>query len=85
MHGQLRDRVRQVAGGKPAPTAAIIDAQSVRASEEVAQAGRGYDTGKKINGSKRHIAVDTIGLLLTVLVPHQATFARSTMRRSRSS
>jgi transposase len=68
MHGQLRDRVRQVAGRKPAPTAAIIDSQSVRASEEVAQAGRGYDAGKKINGRKRHIAVDTIGLLLTVLV-----------------
>jgi len=68
MHGQLRDRVRQVAGRKPAPTAAIVDSQSVRASEEVAQAGRGYDAGKKINGRKRHIAVDTIGLLLTVLV-----------------
>jgi putative transposase len=50
MHGQLRDRVRQVAGRKPAPTAAIIDSQSVRASEGVAQAGRGYDAGKKING-----------------------------------
>ena len=68
MHGQLRDRVRKVAARKPAPTAAIIDSQSVRASEEVAQAGRGYDAGKKINGRKRHIAVDTIGLMLTVLV-----------------
>jgi transposase len=57
-----------VAGRKPAPTAAIIDSQSVRASEEVAQAGRGYDAGKKINGRKRHITVDTIGLPLTVLV-----------------
>ena len=34
----------------------------------VARAGRGYDAGKKINGRKRHIAVDTGGLLLTVLV-----------------
>ena len=51
-----------------APTAAIIDSQSVKAAEEVARAGRGYDAGKKINGRKRHIAVDTIGLLLTVLV-----------------
>jgi putative transposase len=40
-----------VAGRKPAPIAAIIDSQSVRASEEVAQAGRGYDAGKKINGT----------------------------------
>jgi transposase len=45
MHGQLRDRVRQVADRKPAPTAAIVDSRSVRASEEAAQAGRGYDAG----------------------------------------
>jgi putative transposase len=60
--------VRQVAGRKAAPTAAIIDSQSVKAAEEVARSSRGYDAGKKINGRKRHIAVDTIGLLLTVLV-----------------
>jgi transposase len=68
MHGQLREQVRRVAGLKAAPTAAIIDSQSVRAAEEVARADRGYDAGKKINGRKRHIAVDTTGLLLTVLV-----------------
>jgi transposase len=68
MHHRLRDQVRQVAGRKTAPTAAIIDSQSVRASEEVARSSRGYDAGKKVNGRKRHIAVDTIGLLLTVLV-----------------
>ena len=53
---------------KPAPTAAIIDSQSVKAAEEVARTSRGYDAGKKVNGRKRHIAVDTIGLLLTVLI-----------------
>jgi transposase len=68
MHGQLRDRVRQVAGRAAAPTAAIIDSQSVRAAEEVARSSRGYDAGKKVSGRKRHIAVDTIGLLLTVLI-----------------
>ena len=68
MHDQLRDRVRQAAGRKTAPTAAIIDSQSVKAAEEVARTDRGYDAGKKVNGRKRHIAVDTIGLLLTVLV-----------------
>jgi transposase len=68
MHGQLRDRVRQAAGRTIAPTAAIIDSQSVKAADEVAGASRGYDAGKKINGRKRHIAVDAIGLLLTVLV-----------------
>jgi transposase len=40
----------------------------VKAAEEVCRASRGYDAGKKVNGRKRHIAVDTIGLLLTVLV-----------------
>jgi putative transposase len=68
MHDQLRERVRQLAGRTPVPTAAIIDSQSVRAAEEVARSSRGYDAGKKVQGRKRHIAVDTIGLLLTVLV-----------------
>jgi transposase len=68
MHDQLRERVRLVAGRQRLPTAAIIDSQSVKGAEEIARASRGYDAGKKINGRKRHIAVDTIGLLLTVLV-----------------
>jgi Transposase DDE domain len=68
MHDRLREQVRQVAGCKPAPTAAIIDSQSVRATEEVARSSRGYDGGKKVNGCTRHIAVDTTGLLLTVLI-----------------
>ena len=68
MHDQLRDRLRLLAGRRPAPTAAIIDSQSVKAAEEVARSSRGYDAGKKINGRKRHIAVDTTGLLLTVLI-----------------
>jgi transposase len=68
MHGQLRDRVRELAGRTAAPTAAVIDSQSVRAAEEVARTSRGYDAGKKVQGRKRHIAVDTIGLLLTVLI-----------------
>ena len=68
MHGELRDQCRIAAGRKPQPTAAVIDSQSVKAAEEVARASRGYDAGKKISGRKRHIAVDTIGLLLTVLI-----------------
>src|SRR5207302_11390762 len=47
---------------------AVIDSQSINAAESVGRASRGYDAGKKINGRKRHIAVDTIGLLLTVLI-----------------
>ena len=68
MHDELRRQCRVAAGRKPEPTAAVIDSQSVKAAEQVARSGRGYDAGKKINGRKRHIAVDAIGLLLTVLI-----------------
>jgi transposase len=68
MHDDLRERVRLTAGRTAAPTAAVIDSQSVKGSEMIARARRGYDARKKINGTKRHLAVDTAGLLLTVLV-----------------
>jgi transposase len=68
MHDDLRERVRAAAGRNRQPSAAIIDSQSVKGSEMVARTGRGFDAGKKINGRKRHIAVDTGGLLLTALV-----------------
>jgi transposase len=68
MHDDLRDRVRRAAGRTAAPTAAVIDSQSVKGSEMIGRPRRGYDAGKKINGTKRHIAVDALGLLLTVLV-----------------
>jgi putative transposase len=51
---------------KRQPSAGIIDSQSVKASESSGE--RGYDAGKKINGIKRHILVDTMGLLLLVMV-----------------
>jgi transposase len=56
------------AGRRSAPSAAIIDSQSVRAADTVPTASRGRDAGKKVNGRKRHLAVDTMGLLLVVLV-----------------
>jgi transposase len=68
MHDDLRERIRLTAGRKAAPTAAIIDSQSVKGSEMIARPRHGYDAGKKINGTKRHLAVDTLGLLLTVLI-----------------
>jgi transposase len=68
VHGELRERCRAAAGRRPGPTAAVIDSQSVKAAETVPGSGRGYDAGKKVNGRKRHIAVDTTGLLLTVLI-----------------
>jgi transposase len=68
VHDLLRDQVRRAAGRHAAPTAAIIDSQSVRAADTVARHSRGYDAGKKVNGRKRHLAVDTCGLLLVVMV-----------------
>lgn len=65
---RLRGRIRVACGRKETPTAAVIDSQSVRAAETVGATACGYDSGKKVKGQKRHIAVDTLGLLLTVLV-----------------
>jgi putative transposase len=66
IHTHLREHLRMVEGRKSQPSAAIIDSQSVKSSETSDE--RGYDAGKKINGRKRHILVDTIGLLLKVMV-----------------
>jgi transposase len=68
IHDALRDLVRVYEGRDPLPTAAVIDSQSVRGADTVPRAGRGYDAGKRVNGRKRHLAVDTGGLLLAVIV-----------------
>jgi transposase len=69
----LRDRARLREGRVAAPSAAVIDSASIKAAETVGSASRGYDAGKKINGRKRHIAVDTLGLLLCVPVTAAST------------
>src|SRR5580704_3355634 len=62
----LRSRVRIEAGREATPSAASIDSQTVKTTEQGGE--HGYDGGKKINGRKRHILVDTMGLLLAVMV-----------------
>jgi len=62
----LREAVRQQVGRHPAPSAGSIDSQTVKGTEVGGE--RGYDGNKKVNGRKRHIIVDTLGLLLAVLV-----------------
>lgn len=64
----LRDRTRLAHRRAAEPTAAIIDSASVRGAQTVGASTRGWDAGKKVNGRKRHIVVDTLGLLLCVVV-----------------
>jgi len=62
----LRTELRILYSRKPEPSAAILDSQSIKTTETPGV--RGYDAGKKIKGRKRHILVDTVGLLLIVVV-----------------
>lgn len=62
----LCTQVRQAAGREPSPSEACLDSQSVKAAATGGE--RGYDGGKRIKGRKRHILVDTLGLLLVVVV-----------------
>lgn len=71
INAQLRAQVREAVGKRCRPTAAILDSQSVKSDPHGGEVG--YDAGKRIKGRKRHILVDTLGLLLGIFVTPAST------------
>jgi putative transposase len=66
IHEALRQQVRRRAGRDPAPRSSAVDSQSVKTAGQ--GGAKGYDAGKKVAGRKRHLWVDSLGLLLAVAV-----------------
>lgn len=78
IHDRLRGDVREAAGRHREPSAAIVDSQSVKTTERGGV--HGYDAGKKVNGRKRHILVDTLGLIWLLNVTAASTQDRDGAR-----
>jgi putative transposase len=79
LHEILVLTLRLDAGKKSNPTAGILDSQSVKIADQAGD--RGFDAGKKINGRKRHVLVDTLGLILAVRVTPASVQDRDGARR----
>jgi transposase len=82
-HDVLVERIRTRIGKKPTPSVGIIDSQSVKAGN-VCEGDIGFDGGKKIKGRKRHIVVDTLGLIMIIVIHaaniHDSVGARAVMQ-----
>lgn len=78
IHATLRAAVRRRAGRHKHPTAGCLDSQSVKVAARPGP--RGYDAGKQVVGRKRHVLVDTLGLLLAVVVTSAAVQDRDGAR-----
>jgi putative transposase len=78
IHDVVRDGVRLLEDRQVAPTAAIVDSQSVKTSDHAGE--RGYDAGKKIAGRKRHLAVDCLGLILMMKITSASVQDRDAAR-----
>ena len=79
IHDRLHAKVRKLVGRNAQPSAAIIDSQSVKTTE-VGGRERGYDKAKKVNGRKRHLLVDTLGLVMGARVHAASTGERDGAR-----
>ena len=66
LHDHLRGQVRVQEGRRPQPSAGILDSQSVKTASSTSE--RGFDAGKKVMGRKRHVLVDTVGLMWLLMV-----------------